>query len=81
MCLAIPSRVLEIDDLMAVVDTAGEQRKVSLMLMHEEVAVGDYVLIQHGQFAFERLDPERARESLALMEEVFAQESPDVRTW
>jgi hydrogenase expression/formation protein HypC len=81
MCLAIPSRVLEIDDLMAVVDTAGEQRKVSLMLMHEDVAVGDYVLIQHGQFAFERVDPERARESLALMEEVFAQESPDVRTW
>lgn len=81
MCLAIPSRILEVDDLMAVVDTAGEQRKVSLMLMHEEVAVGDYVLIQHGQFAFERLDPERARESLALMEEVFAQESPDVRTW
>jgi hydrogenase expression/formation protein HypC len=81
MCLAIPSRILEVDDLMAVVDTAGEQRKVSLILMHEEVAVGDYVLIQHGQFAFERLDPERARESLALMEEVFAQESPDVRTW
>ncbi len=81
MCLAIPSRVLEIDDLMAVVDTAGEQRKVSLMLMHEDVAVGDYVLIQHGQFAFERVDPERARESLALMEEVFAQASPDVRAW
>ena len=81
MCLAIPSRVLEIDDLMAVVDTAGEQRKVSLMLMHEEVAVGDYVLIQHGQFAYERVDPERAREALALMEEVFAQGAADVRTW
>jgi hydrogenase expression/formation protein HypC len=81
MCLAIPSRVLEIDDQMAVVDTAGEQRRVSLMLMHEEVAVGDYVLIQHGQFAFERVDPERAREALALMEEVFAQGAADVRTW
>ncbi|MBZ0125881.1 MAG: HypC/HybG/HupF family hydrogenase formation chaperone [Rhodocyclaceae bacterium] len=81
MCLAIPSRILEVDDLMAVVDTAGEQRKVSLMLMHEEVAVGDYVLIQHGSFAYERVDAERAREALALMEEVFAQESPDVRTW
>ena len=81
MCLAIPSRVLEIDGLMAVVDTAGERRKVSLILMHEDVAVGDYVLIQQGSFAFERLDAERARESLALMEEVFAQESPDVRAW
>ena len=81
MCLAIPSRVLEVDDLMAVVDTAGEQRQVSLMLMNEEVTVGDYVLIQNGQFAYERVDAERARESLALMEEVFAQGPADVRTW
>ena len=81
MCLAIPSRVLEIDDLTAVVDTAGERRKVSLILMHEDVAVGDYVLIQHGQFAYERVDAERARESLALMEEVFAQDAADVRAW
>ena len=81
MCLAIPSRVLSINDLMAVVDTAGEQRQVSLMLMHEEVAVGDYVLIQHGNLAYERVDPERARESLALMEEIFAQGQADVRAW
>ena len=81
MCLAIPSRILEIDDQIAVVDTAGERRKVSLILMHEDVAVGDYVLIQHGQFAYERVDAERAREALALMEEVFAQGPADVRAW
>ncbi|MEZ5615973.1 MAG: HypC/HybG/HupF family hydrogenase formation chaperone [Rhodocyclaceae bacterium] len=81
MCLAIPSRVLEIDDLTAVVDTAGERRQVNLMLMHEDVAVGDYVLIQHGQFAYERVDAERARETLALMDEIFAQGSADVRAW
>lgn len=81
MCLAIPSRVLEIDDHMALVDSAGEQRRVSLMLMHEKVAVGDYVLIQHGQFAYERVEPERAREALALMEEVFARGDADVRAW
>ena len=81
MCLAIPSRVLEINDQMALVDTAGEQRQVSLMLMHEEVAVGDYVLIQQGSFAYERVDAERAKEALALMEEVFAQDAADVRAW
>jgi hydrogenase expression/formation protein HypC len=81
MCLAIPSRVLEIDGLMALVDTAGEQRRVSLMLMHEAVGVGDYVLIQHGRFAYERVEPERAREALALMEEVFARGEADVRAW
>ncbi len=76
-----PLGILEIDDLMAVVDTAGERRRVSLMLMHEAVAVGDYVLIQQGSFAYERVDAERARESLALMEEVFAQGAADVRAW
>jgi len=81
MCLAIPSQILEIDGLMARVDSAGEQRTVSLMLMNEEVAVGDYVLIQNGSFAFERLDPEHARESLKLMEEIFAQGAGDVRAW
>jgi len=81
MCLAIPSRVLEINDLMAVVDTAGEQRNVSLILMHEDVAVGDYVLIQQGSFAYERVDAERAQEALALFEEVFAQDGGDVRAW
>ncbi|BBO20470.1 MAG: hypothetical protein AMXMBFR31_10120 [Candidatus Desulfobacillus denitrificans] len=81
MCLAIPSRVLEIDGLVAVVDSAGEQRKVSLMLMHEDVAVGDYVLIQQGSFAYERVDAERARETLALMQEIFAQGGSDVRLW
>jgi hydrogenase expression/formation protein HypC len=81
MCLAIPSRVIETDGLMALVDTAGEQRKVSLLLMHEEVAVGDYVLIQQGSFAYERVDAGRAREALALMEEVFAQGGADVRAW
>ncbi len=81
MCLAIPSRVLEIADQMALVDTAGEQRSVSLLLMHEDVAVGDYVLIQQGSFAYERVDAERAKEALALMEEVFAQGSGDVRAW
>jgi hydrogenase expression/formation protein HypC len=81
MCLAIPSRVLSVNGLIALVDTAGEQREVNLLLMHEEVAVGDYVLIQHGSFAYERVDPARAREALALMQEVFAQGIADVRAW
>ena len=81
MCLAIPSRVLEVNDLVALVDTAGEHRRVSLMLMQEAVAVGDFVLIQHGRFAYDRFDPERAKEALALMQEVFAQGAADVRAW
>lgn len=81
MCLAVPSRVVAIDDLVATVEAFGERRQVSLMLMHEEVAVGDYLLIQAGNFAFERVEAERAEESLRLMEEIFVQGAGDVRAW
>ena len=70
MCLAAPSRIVEIDGDMAVTECFGQRREVSLMLMAEEVGIGDYVLIQAGGFAFERVDAQRAEESLALMAEL-----------
>jgi hydrogenase expression/formation protein HypC len=82
MCLALPSRVLQVDGLTALVDSGGTTRAVSLMLLDEAVAVGDYLLVQHGQFAFERLDADRARESLALIDELVAEAGgADLRTW
>jgi hydrogenase expression/formation protein HypC len=81
MCLAVPSKVLAIDGLMATVEAFGERRSVSLMLMHEDVAVGDYLLIQAGGFAFERVDVERAEESLRLMTDLMALGESDVRAW
>ena len=80
MCLAAPSRVIEVRDGMAVTECFGQTREVSLLLMMEDVAVGDYLLIQAGGFAFERIDAERARESLALMAEILGQ-GDDARTW
>lgn len=70
MCLAAPSKIIEIREDMAVTECFGQRREVSLMLMAEEVAIGDYVLIQAGGFAFERIDAQRAEESLALMAEL-----------
>jgi hydrogenase expression/formation protein HypC len=67
MCLAAPSKVIEVRDGIALTECFGQQREVSLLLLDEEVAVGDYLLIQAGGFAFERVEPERAEESLALM--------------
>jgi hydrogenase expression/formation protein HypC len=46
--------------------------------MDEEIAVGDYLLIQAGGFAFERVDAERAEEALALMKE-FMEQGDDAR--
>jgi len=80
MCLAAPSKVIEVRDGMAVTECFGQTREVSLLLMVEDVAVGDYLLIQAGGFAFERVAAERAEESLALMAEILAQ-GEDARPW
>jgi hydrogenase expression/formation protein HypC len=66
MCLAIPSRITEIDGLMAVIDVFGARRKVSLMLMPEEAGAGDYVLV-HAGFAIQKVDYNAAQESLKVI--------------
>jgi hydrogenase expression/formation protein HypC len=81
MCLAVPSKVIAVDGLMATVEAFGQRRDVNLMLMQEEVAVGDYLLVQAGDFAFDRVEPERAEESLRLMAEILAQGDGGVRAW
>ena len=80
MCLAAPSRVTEVRDGMAVTECFGQVREVSMLLMNEDVAVGDYLLIQAGGFAFERVEPARAEEALALMRELMEQ-GGDARSW
>jgi hydrogenase nickel incorporation protein HypA/HybF len=58
MCLAIPSRVISIEDLTATIDVFGARRQVSLMLLPEEPRIGDYVLV-HAGFAIQKLEKER----------------------
>lgn len=72
MCLSIPSQVIEIDDQnVALVDTLGVRRKVSLDLIGESVNVGDYVLIHVG-FAMEKIDTKIAKESLEIYKQIAA---------
>ncbi len=80
MCLAAPSLVIEVGDGVAVTECFGQTRSVSLLLMDEDIQVGDYVLVQAGGFAFERVEPERAREALALMQDLMSQPD-DARRW
>ena len=68
MCLAIPTRVVELlPDNQALVDLGGVRKAISLELV-DGVAVGDYVIVHVG-YALTRLDPEEARQTLALMAE------------
>jgi hydrogenase expression/formation protein HypC len=70
MCLAVPGKVVYIDELSARVDFAGVQRETLIDLL-PEVEVGDYVLV-HAGFAIQRLDPAEACEILAQLEEIDA---------
>jgi hydrogenase expression/formation protein HypC len=67
MCLAIPSRIVEIDREMAIIDVEGVRRQASLLLV-EDARVGDYVIV-HAGFALRKLDPEAAQESIRLLRE------------
>ncbi len=71
MCLAIPSQVIALNGEMATVECFGEQRDVSLMLLGDSnVALGDYLLVQAGGFAFQRIEHAVAQETLKLLSEV-----------
>lgn len=70
MCMAIPSRIVALEGEMATVECFGERRDVSLMLMNSDVGLGDYVLVQAGGFAYERIEPGVADEALRMLSQV-----------
>ena len=67
MCLAIPSLIVSIDDLIATIDVYGARRQVSLMLLPDAPRIGDYVLV-HAGFAIQKIEKERV-ESGEIMHE------------
>ena len=68
MCLAIPSKIVDISGTRAKVEVSGNAIEADLSLI-EEAAVGDWVLV-HAGFAIEKLDPEDAEETLRLFQEI-----------
>ncbi len=79
MCLAIPACIQEIaaDGTTGMAEVNGVRRTISLMLL-DEVAVGDYVLVHVGH-ALSRLDPDEARRTLDLFAELAARpEAPAI---
>ncbi|MFJ7176099.1 HypC/HybG/HupF family hydrogenase formation chaperone [Streptomyces massasporeus] len=72
MCLAVPGKVVAIDDsaepLTGLIDFGGVQKKTCLEYV-SDVKVGEYVIVHVG-FALQRLDEESALASLQLFEEL-----------
>lgn len=67
MCLAIPSKIIKIENNIGTIDVDGVQRKVSLLLL-EDAKVGDYVIV-HAGFALHKIDETVAMETLQLLKE------------
>lgn len=72
MCLAVPGKVLDIEERdgtrMATVDFGGVVKEVCLEYV-PDLRVGEYAIVHVG-FALQRLDEESARHTLALFEEL-----------
>ena len=67
MCLAIPSKIIAINDQMGTIDVAGVRREASLLLL-EEPRIGDWVIV-HAGFAIQKIDEAAAQESLRYLRE------------
>ena len=68
MCLAVPAKIISIQDALAKVELSGVTKDVSLMLL-PEAQVGDYVLV-HAGFAMQTVDEKEAEETYALLDEM-----------
>lgn len=71
MCLAIPSKIIKVEDMKATVDVYGAQRDISLIVLQDEVQVGDYVIV-HAGFAIQKLREDVAKETLGYFNEYLA---------
>ena len=67
MCLAIPAKVLEINDDIAKVDFGGVTREVDISLV--DAKIDDYVIV-HAGFAIEILEEEDAKYTLDLFQQI-----------
>ena len=68
MCLAIPSKVISIEDSRAIIDVYGARRDISLMLLEDQVKIGDYVIV-HAGFAIQKLQEDVAKETIGYFNE------------
>jgi len=69
MCLAVPMRVISIDGNDIVAEIDGVRREASLMIIDDEIRLGDFVVV-HAGFVISKLDENEAQITLRLMREM-----------
>lgn len=74
MCLAMPMKILSINEDTAVTEFGGVEYKVNIRLV-PDAKVNDYIIV-HAGFAIQKLDETEALETLKLFNEL---EKDDVK--
>ena len=75
MCLGVPMRIKEINGYTARCEARGIERTASLFLLqHEELQVGDLVMIHVGN-AIQKMTEEEAKSAWDLYDEILGAES------
>jgi len=78
MCLAVPSKIIEMNNGVARVDVDGVVREASLMLL-DDAKIGDYVIV-HAGFAISKVDEEAALQTLEDMRTILAADALDANS-
>lgn len=68
MCLAIPAKVISVEDLTAVVEMTGVQKTIDISLT-PDVGPDDWVIVHVG-FSLQKIDAAKAKETLDAMRQV-----------
>ena len=69
MCLAVPGRIIKIENDQAIVDYGSEQRSGIILEDDSEYKEGDYTIIQGG-FLVAKIEEEEALRALSLYNEI-----------
>ena len=68
MCLAVPAKLIEVHGEEGLADLHGNRVRVTTVLV-PEVVPGDWILM-HAGFAIQRLDPESAQRTWAVLKDL-----------
>jgi len=76
MCLAIPGKILEIDENTALVDFDGIKQNVIIALI-QSPEIGKYVIV-HAGYAIEQINEEEAMEAINQWKEIAEDQNIDL---
>jgi len=76
MCLAIPGKILEIDENTALIDFDGIKQNVIVALI-QNPEIGKYVIV-HAGYAIEQINEEEAMEAINQWKEIAEDQNLDL---